>query len=656
MKRFMKKVTVFVAIFLILAGLTATKTQAGNGDVIVIAGEDIYETSVKAVASSTSQASTVIIASGASFADSLSAGNLVSHYHAPLLLVEKDRISQAALEELRALSPRRIILVGGVNTISQQIAESLKQIAEVTRISGTNRYETSKKVLQDLPPKPIGLATGENYPDALVAHSFLRNKGYLLLVHPSEKVKADYLFGGSSSLPYCEAKIHFAGKDRYETAMKIYQASSSQNTVFVSGTCFADALSALNLCQFKDAALLLVDPQTPDRRPAIQNGQTYLVGNIAAVSDGKMRQDPVPDFTLVPRKLDAFHPGESVYSKNLIDIKASSPAVLSELTLTPEKITVIGNADTKATITVSYKNISKSIDIVLPVKPLAQSHNYFPKKQEATARADLRKEAIRGTKAYLNIACGKSPVNDNALNFLADRLCRIQAEAGAYMPTTYWASIDGCRTFGFKRPSDPGHPLEYYALEMPALALDYGSVYGGYDLTGVTQYGVSIYIANQEIYTLVVIPEQQLGSHTSSPVVNHLTKGPWTDLGNGRQGAIASDEVLRLIQKGYNLCAQGDGRPVNAVKNSNTAAQQDALASAKRNAVQNRLEHEKVWRYYESLAICGCATEKGILSTGAILYVHGDILPYRKKDGIGAYVVKEPDGQYRIFVSVYAHD
>lgn len=420
-----------------------------------------------------------------------------------------------------------------------------------------------------------------------------------------------------------------------------------------SGLSFADALSALNLCEFKDAGLVLSETnKTPEIYLNNKESHFYLVGGklcsqsaLSTISDS---------FTLSAIENKPFRMGDVVPTSSLVKVHfPESTGHLFDVKYSPKTITITKNESMPVTVSVIVNGNKKSIDVVIPVSSVS---NTTTKNRHVQERHDLIEKAVRGSHAYLKGVFNSTAENTPVLNKLADRLCKIQAEKDDFMPSDYWTVIDGCRLFGFKRSSDPGHDLDYYALEMPSLALDYGAIYGGYDFSKVTSYGISLYTSSDQIYGLVVIPEDQIDIMTQSPIPVQSLTSSWENLGNGREGSVASPEIIQTIMAGYNACASADGRQGTALKNSDPVAIKDALSSAKKNALNNRLEHEKIRRYYESLGICGKLTKEGLRSTGAILYLHGNILPYRQKDGVGVYLIKSPEGDVKAFVSIYSKD
>lgn len=142
-----------------------------------LAGPDRYATA-RVVAESTFESAPVaLLAHGRSFADALSANYVSGGLGAPLFLTETGALPAGVLGALDGLGTTRVIIVGGTGVISEAVeAELLDSGLLVSRISGANRYETSRQVAATFASNAIGdldggrgaiVATGEGFADAL---------------------------------------------------------------------------------------------------------------------------------------------------------------------------------------------------------------------------------------------------------------------------------------------------------------------------------------------------------------------------------------------------------------------------------------------------------------------------------------------------------
>ncbi|MFX0538494.1 cell wall-binding repeat-containing protein [Ornithinimicrobium sp. Y1847] len=149
------------------ASVATAAGRTAQAPVRRIAGKDRYVTAAL-VAAEFGAADTVWVATGQDYPDALAAAARAGAEDAPVLLVRKDRIPTAAAAQLRRLSPDQIVVLGGDGVVSEATERALEAYAPVTRIAGSDRYETAG-LLADVYPTIDGLylASGQNWPDAL---------------------------------------------------------------------------------------------------------------------------------------------------------------------------------------------------------------------------------------------------------------------------------------------------------------------------------------------------------------------------------------------------------------------------------------------------------------------------------------------------------
>jgi YVTN family beta-propeller protein len=112
----------------------------------------------------------VFIASGENFPDALSASAVAGTESSPVLLVTHDTIPDIVAAELTRLKPRKIVIMGGTNTITDTLATTLGSYGPITRIDGPDRYAVSAALSAKVysPGVPVAyIASGETFPDAL---------------------------------------------------------------------------------------------------------------------------------------------------------------------------------------------------------------------------------------------------------------------------------------------------------------------------------------------------------------------------------------------------------------------------------------------------------------------------------------------------------
>lgn len=239
-----------------------------------IAGADRYE---QAAAISkvgfTSTAPTVYIASGENFPDALAAGAAAAKKGGPLLLTTGGGLPAATTTELKRLKPSTIVVAGGPNAVSDAVVTTLKSYAgSVKRISGADRYETSRKIAADAFPSAsrVYFASGDAFPDAISAGGAAGAQGAPIILLPAGWSSLDSataasvtklaptsarVVGGTAALPdsflaAVKAKVpsttRVAGAERWTTSANVnLDAFATASTAFlVSGLNFPDGLSA----------------------------------------------------------------------------------------------------------------------------------------------------------------------------------------------------------------------------------------------------------------------------------------------------------------------------------------------------------------------------------------------------------------------------
>jgi putative cell wall-binding protein len=143
-----------------------------GGTVTRLAGSNRYGTGVAVAKSFWATADVVYLASGEDYPDALSGGALAAHDGAPILLAHDDKVSASVLDELTALNPSRVVLLGGTGALGEEVAAQVGQAlpaAAVSRLAGADRYETSAAVARAGwgSTDDAYLASGADFPDAL---------------------------------------------------------------------------------------------------------------------------------------------------------------------------------------------------------------------------------------------------------------------------------------------------------------------------------------------------------------------------------------------------------------------------------------------------------------------------------------------------------
>jgi len=202
-----------------------------------LAGPDRYQTAVAISQKGWQEADYVILVKADEFADALCAGPLAAKYNAPILFTEGYNVNYYTLEEIKRLKADNAIIVGGYESISGYVEQSLYSagIDNIERIYGSNRYETSVEIAKRLGSKEVAIATADSYADALSISAVAAAKGYSILLTPpgslpevvqkhldNYKIEKTYLIGGTEVIGKAIEKqvpspVRLAGNDRFDT-------------------------------------------------------------------------------------------------------------------------------------------------------------------------------------------------------------------------------------------------------------------------------------------------------------------------------------------------------------------------------------------------------------------------------------------------------
>ncbi len=113
-------------------------------------GADVYGAVAKEVTSRFTFSSYVVVARSDIEADAYAAIAYARARNIPLLLADPHRVPEETKQVIKRLGVRRVIIIGGPKAISPEVEAELRKLAEVTRIYGETRVETSVMVAQAL--------------------------------------------------------------------------------------------------------------------------------------------------------------------------------------------------------------------------------------------------------------------------------------------------------------------------------------------------------------------------------------------------------------------------------------------------------------------------------------------------------------------------
>ncbi len=268
-----------------------------------ISGADRYATAVAiSRVAYPAGADTVVVGNGRTAADALGGGVLAGTSGGPILLADREAVTEATLDELKRLSPRAVFILGGTASISEsvyaRIVSAVPDAEEIRRLEGANRYETAGVVASEtidaMPPSWGGqalVASGRVFADALAAGPFAiatRRPLYLIDAPSAGSVIAEMrragvtklaVLGGDAAVsPEIRAALsrefgaanidRVEGATRYETAARLadlavkYSGFSLAEPGLASGDTLVDALAAGPLLAQSRAPLLLAPRRT----------------------------------------------------------------------------------------------------------------------------------------------------------------------------------------------------------------------------------------------------------------------------------------------------------------------------------------------------------------------------------------------------------
>lgn len=284
---------IYILLTFVLIGLNLMVCHTLSADSVNterISGIDRYATAAAISSKGWKTSEYAVLARGDVFADALCAGPLAHTYKAPILLTESKQLNNAILTELRRLQVKNVIIIGGINAISQNIENTLKSagVTGIERICGDNRFSTSVKIAEKLGLENGGkvvLVTGNDYPDALSISVAASRLGLPILLtdrdvlpQPVEAfmsgkvISQTYVIGGTKAISDVLVKsvpnaYRLAGDDRYETnvtIMKYFENYFDYDRIYVArgegptGYEFADALTGSVLAARTSSPLVLV--------------------------------------------------------------------------------------------------------------------------------------------------------------------------------------------------------------------------------------------------------------------------------------------------------------------------------------------------------------------------------------------------------------
>lgn len=164
-----------------------------------------------------------VIATNKSYKDALSIAPVAYAKHMPILLADNGKsLCSEVVEALKTCGITKVIIVGGEAAVSKNVETQLRKngIKIEKRIGGKDGAETSSLIAEyglkkGLSVAYMGVATSQNYPDALAGAAFCGHKNSVLILADDKvtknteftrkhyaAIKKGYIFGGPYAIGY----------------------------------------------------------------------------------------------------------------------------------------------------------------------------------------------------------------------------------------------------------------------------------------------------------------------------------------------------------------------------------------------------------------------------------------------------------------------
>jgi fibronectin type 3 domain-containing protein/putative cell wall-binding protein len=252
-----------------------------------LAGDDRYQTSKQISESGWTSSYYAVIVSGENYPDALCSAPLAYKYNAPILLTSYAGLDSQTRDELQRLGVKSVFLIGGTRVISANTEQALLNMGiTVTRIAGTDRYDTSLRIAQAIGASDEAVvANGDSFADALSVAPIAAITSMPILLTPANSISGSllsylqnqvqvvYVLGGTGAISDAvynrlPSPQRISGTNRYETNINIVKKFSSQlnlNTCYLAtGQTFPDALAGSALASLKKSPIILVSGSSLD--------------------------------------------------------------------------------------------------------------------------------------------------------------------------------------------------------------------------------------------------------------------------------------------------------------------------------------------------------------------------------------------------------
>lgn len=262
----------------------------------------------------------MFITAGHAYTDALVMSPLSNKYDGPVLLSEKDNLSEEVLSEIKRLSPDNIFIIGGENTIGQRVIDILSEEMSINaeRIYGKNRYITSvniaDKVYEHNKFSEVFIVNGYKEIDAISISGIAKQKNIPVILTDGKSLDSDIkstlmkygvsnavIIGGESTIEIGLADElksmdisteRIGGSDRFQTSLLINQKyiDTSKNPFIANGINAVDALTAGPIAgKIKSPMILIKKDEIPEGvreyMSGLGAGKITILGGINSIMD-----------------------------------------------------------------------------------------------------------------------------------------------------------------------------------------------------------------------------------------------------------------------------------------------------------------------------------------------------------------------------------
>ena len=177
--------------------------ELANYTVERIGGPDRYDTAIlvgNQVRALTASKTEAILVDGTNFPDAIAMTSMGVEQNMPILLTKPGQLPASTAKTIEDWKLTKVTIGGGSKSVSGEVEKEVRKYAEVNRIAGADRYETSVLVAEQVyvKPKHAVIASGEVFPDAIVGAPYAAKKSYPIVLSRGNNVPdvvMDYILG-----------------------------------------------------------------------------------------------------------------------------------------------------------------------------------------------------------------------------------------------------------------------------------------------------------------------------------------------------------------------------------------------------------------------------------------------------------------------------